>query len=172
MKTIEMKLEYYKHGAPEEIAEWAAEQSRGQFAREQKIAPALPEDIYKNYAGVVAVQGAAIVGYVGAKQPLWIEETGRSLSQISTLIVHEKHQKQGIASSLVRAVTREVAQDWLTPFAFSGPASRTVFERADYGPMPPNSPLPERVASIFGNPALIYRGPLGNYLLDSNSHDS
>jgi len=38
--------------------------------------------------------------------------------------------------------------------------------------MRPDSPLPPGVASIFGNPALIYQGPLGNYLPDGNLHDS
>jgi hypothetical protein len=158
MKT---QFEYYKHGAPEKVAEWVAEQSHSQFVQEQKIAPVEPEDIYKNYAGVVAVQGIAIVGYVGAKQPVWIEEHGRSLSQISSLIVHREHQKQGVASGLVRAITREIAEDRLTPFAFSGPASQSVFKQANYEPVRGDVSLPAGVVSMFGNPALMYRGPLG-----------
>jgi len=159
MKT---ELQYFNlHGGDRATAEWAAEQSHGQFSQNEKVRPVEPDDIYGYYAGVAAMQGTAIIGYVGAKQPIWMEADGHSLSQISTLIVPAEHRGQGVAGQLVRAITLVVAAEWYRPFALASACSRPSFRAAGYVDLAP-SKLPPGVTSAFGNPAMVYDGPLGN----------
>lgn len=131
-------------GVQEDVAAQVAAYTLGGCGETPQMLPVQPEAIFGKQLGVVAMDGTALAGYVGATAPQ--EHGGLAMTEVGTLWVPKAYRQQRVAMGLVAVISAGLADAGQTPYAFCNPQSRPVFTQSGYSEATPDE-IPE---SAFG----------------------
>lgn len=113
-----------------EVAQLLSDYTNGKLGEIPQMLPVSVSDIRSKHVGIVALQSGNTVGYVGAITPeSW---QGKPMAEVGSLMVLPAFRKQGVAHTLVAAISKELVKSGVVPYAFCNPASKPIFEQTGY----------------------------------------
>lgn len=121
----------------QDVAHWVAGYLEEEGYEQHKMLKKTPEQVLQNM-GMVALLGkdsaepGQKIGFQGANQPT--EDGHGTMAEIGTLFVLGGYQHNGIASALVRAMTKKLRDAEVTPYAFCNENSLPVMQAAGLSP--------------------------------------
>lgn len=139
-------LQTFSHETQAKTAELIAQYTSGNTGEALQMLPVSTKDVFAKYACYVAhnVSGEdpEFAGFIGALEPEAYMD--KQLSEVGTLYVPKDFRKLGIATRLVVAITSDLEEKGITPFAFANPGSLPIFEASGYSLAMPDQ-LPSSV---------------------------
>ena len=113
-----------------DVAELLSAYTNGQLGETPQMLPVTEEVVHSKYAGFVALQAGELAGYIGAAQPE--EWNGVSMPEVGSLWVPKQFRKRGIAHKLLSAISTQLVEDGVVPYAFCNSLSEVIFKQTGY----------------------------------------
>jgi len=139
------------------VSQFVSDYTNGKCGEIPQMLPVTKEEVFAKYLGLVVFKkDGGFAGYVGAKDPE--EHMGQQMSEVGTLWVPERYQKQGLGTNLVVITSELLTLAGITPYAFCNQYSSGIFSKNGYVEAKPEMVKPSVYDDCINCPLFEIKG--------------